>query len=149
MIRKVAFLIVLLSLSYSAHAVEGMVNVPSKHSVSDTADRLIKILESKGMKIFNRIPHSEGAKSVGVDLPPMELVIFGNPKVGSPLMRCANSVAIDLPQKALIWQDQDKAVWISYNQPGYLKNRHDIQGCDEVLKKVEGALAGMTRAAAE
>lgn len=149
MIRKVALAIVLLNLSLSAHAVDGMVNVSSKHTVSETTVRLVNILESKSMKIIARVPHSDAAKSVGVDLLPMELVIFGNPKVGSPLMKCAGSVAIDLPQKALIWQDRNNEVWISYNNPDYLKSRHNIRGCDEVLKKVSGALSGMIRAAAE
>lgn len=124
----------------SAFAGEGMISVESEHSVEVTADRLVKILRAKGMKVFARIDHAAGAKNVGITLRPTELVLFGNPKVGTPLMMCQRSVAIDLPQKALIWQQGDK-VWLSYNDPAYLKLRHDIKGCDEVLNKVSKALA--------
>ena len=77
-----------------------------------------------------------------------ELFLFGNPKVGSPLMKCQQSAAIDLPQKALIWEDADARVWISYNDPRYLEKRHTITGCEEVLLKIEKALAGITGSAA-
>lgn len=149
MIKKILIALALLPLSFSSMAVDGMINVKSKHSVQATADKLEKVLLSKGMKIFQRVKHSEAAKSVGITLKPLELIIFGNPKVGSPLMKCAKSVAIDLPQKALIWQDKHKGVWISYNDPAYLKQRHNIQGCDKVLAKVSGALSKMTSAAAQ
>jgi uncharacterized protein (DUF302 family) len=76
-----------------------------------------------------------------------ELIIFGNPKVGSPLMKCQQTVAIDLPQKALIWVDDQSKVWISYNDPRYLEKRHNISGCDEVIAKIEKALSGITKAA--
>ena len=82
-----------------------------------------------------------------MSLRPTEVVIFGNPKVGTPLMNCAQSVAIDLPQKALIWQDEAGEVWLAYNDPAYLAGRHKIEGCDEVLKKVSGALANFAAAA--
>ena len=78
---------------------------------------------------------------------PTQLVIFGNPKVGAPLMQCAQSVAIDLPQKALITQDAQGRVWLSYNDPAYLRQRHHIEGCKPVLAKVSGALAKFARAA--
>jgi len=124
----------------SAFATEGMISIKSAHSVAVTADRLEKILTSKGMTVFKRIDHAAGAQKVGKTLRPTELVIFGNPKVGTPIMLCSQSVAIDLPQKALIWQDEAGQVWFSYNDPAYLALRHNIQGCDEVLKKVAGAL---------
>jgi uncharacterized protein (DUF302 family) len=75
-------------------------------------------------------------------------MIFGNPKVGSPLMKCQQSAAIDLPQKALIWEDDNDRVWISYNDPRYLEKRHNISGCEEVITKIEKALAGITKSAA-
>jgi len=126
--------------SASAIAVEGMVSVKSAHSVAVTADRLEKVLKSKGMTVFTRIDHAAGAQKVGKTLRPTELVIFGNPKVGTPLMLCSQSIAIDLPQKALIWEDADGDVWLSYNDPQYLASRHKTEGCDAVLKKVAGAL---------
>jgi uncharacterized protein (DUF302 family) len=130
-------------------AADGVITLASKYSVSDTADRLEAVLKKKGMKIFARINHAAGAASVGKKLRPTELVIFGNPKVGTPLMQCAQSVAIDLPQKALISEDANGKVWLSYNDPAYLQRRHHIQGCQPVLTKVSGALAKFARAATQ
>lgn len=128
---------------------EGLVQVKSQHSVVDTADKLEAALKANGMTVFNRIDHSVGAAGVGETLRPTELLIFGNPKVGTPLMKCAQSAAIDLPQKALISQDEQGTVWLSYNDPAYIQKRHAIEGCDEVLKKVSGALAKFSKAATE
>ena len=130
--------ITLFSSTLFAH--EGLINVKSVHDVKTTADRLEDVLKSKGMKVFTRINHAAGAKTVGKDLRPTELVIFGNPKVGAPLMLCAQSIAIDLPQKALIWEDRVGQVWLSYNDPQYLATRHSMKGCEAVLAKVAGAL---------
>jgi uncharacterized protein (DUF302 family) len=127
-------------LSTSVFAADGMINVQSAHSVATTADRLEKVLKKKGMTVFTRINHAAGAEKVGKTLRPTELVIFGNPKVGTPLMLCSQSIAIDLPQKALIWEDANGKVWFSYNDPQHLANRHKTEGCDKVLKKVAGAL---------
>lgn len=129
-------------------AADGVINVASDFGVEETANRLDDVLKSKGMTIFNRVKHSEGAAAVGVELRATELIIFGNPRVGSPLMRCQQTVALDLPQKALVWEDEQARVWISYNDPRYLEQRHSIAGCEETLLKVEKALAGITRAAA-
>ena len=152
MMRKIAlvafFLFTLSIPSAIALAADGVIEVKSEHSAKDTADRLERILAQKGMTIFDRIPHSKSAANVGVELRYTELIIFGNPKVGSPLMKCEQSVAIDLPQKALVWEDSGGQVFISYNDPRYLQKRHAISGCEEVLAKIEKALAGITHAAA-
>ena len=131
----------------SANAGDSLVSVKSQYSVKETADRLENVLKSKGMNVFGRIDHAAGAKKVDKELRPTELVIFGNPKVGTPLMQCAQSVAIDLPQKALIWQDESGQVWLAYNDPEYLKARHSIEGCDPVIEKIKGALANFAKAA--
>jgi uncharacterized protein (DUF302 family) len=146
---KVVILIALslVFISTPVLAADGMINVPSTFIVEETADRMENILNEKGMTIFRRIKHSEGASKVGIELRETELIIFGNPKVGSPLMKCQQSVAIDLPQKALIWEDDKAKVWISYNDPKYLKKRHNISGCEEVISKIEKALAGITKSA--
>ncbi len=125
----------------AVQADNGLISVKSAHDVKTTADRLEGILASKGMKIFARIDHAKGAASVGNELRPTELIIFGNPKIGSVLMKCAQSTGVDLPQKALVWKDQEGTVWLSYNDPSYLAQRHQISGCDKVLSKVTGALA--------
>ena len=137
----------ILFIAIPVEAADGVVNVPSAFNVEETADRMERILKKKGMTIFNRIKHSEGAGKVGIELRDTELIIFGNPKVGSPLMKCQQSVAIDLPQKALIWEDDKANVWISYNDPRYLEKRHNITGCEEVISKIEKALAGIAKSA--
>ncbi|WP_415899108.1 DUF302 domain-containing protein [Neptuniibacter sp. QD48_11] len=137
------------AMSASVQAGDGMVNVKSQHSVVQTADKLETVLNDKGMTVFARIDHSAGAEKIGKQLRDTQLVLFGNPKVGTPLMLCAQSVAIDLPQKALIWEDAEGTVWLSYNDPAHLAKRHNIQGCDEVLNKVSGALGKFAKAATE
>lgn len=146
---KVLVWLACLGLPVTGFAAEGMITLKSDHSVSATADRLESLLNQKGMTVMNRIDHSAGAAGVGLELRPTEVVIFGNPKVGTLLMQCARSVAIDLPQKALIWEDESGQVWLGYNDPMYLQQRHDIEGCDAVLEKVSGALNNFGTAATE
>lgn len=136
---------------HSEHTMEnpGLITVKSTHDVNVTADKLEKILAEKGMTVFSRINHGAAAQKVGVNLRPTELLIFGNPKVGSPLMACAQSVAIDLPQKMLIWEDEKGDTWLGYNDPEYLEARHDIEGCEPVIQKITGALNAFSTAAAK
>ncbi|MEA3290847.1 MAG: DUF302 domain-containing protein [Pseudomonadota bacterium] len=132
----------------AAQADDGMVTLKSAHDVKTTGDRLEKILLDKGMKVFIRINYAEGAKKAGLELRPTETIVFGNPKIGTPLMQCDQEVAIDLPQKALIRQDADGQVWLSYNDPNYLVQRHGIEECgEEVVKKMTGALDKFAHAA--
>ena len=133
----------------TASADPGLIRIKSAHDVKSTADRLEDIVKEKGMRVFLRINHTENAQNVGHDLRPTELLIFGNPKVGTPLMQCSQSVAIDLPQKALIWQDESGQVWLSYNDPQYLATRHAIDGCKAVLDKVKTALNNFAKAATQ
>lgn len=148
MFKKAITLSLLLSFSAFSTAGEGMIDVKSQHSVDQTADKLEQVLLSKGMTVFNRVEHAKSAKKVGVEMSDSVLIIFGNPKVGAPLMKCAPTVAIDLPLKALIFQDENKDVWVSYNDIGYLKERHDIKGCEKVMAKMTGALNKFANAAA-
>ena len=131
----------------TAVAGNGLISVKSSHTVKATADRLENVLNQKGMTVFIRINHAAGAQKIGKKLRPTELVVFGNPKVGTPLMQCSQSVAIDLPQKALIWQDDKGQVWLSYNDPNYLAQRHGLSDCADVIKKVEKALSNFAKAA--
>jgi uncharacterized protein (DUF302 family) len=144
----ISAIFVALVMTVSTYASEGMVDVKSSFGVKETADRLESILKEKGMTIFNRIKHSEAAEKAGIELRETELIIFGNPKVGSPLMNCQQRVAIDLPQKALIWKDREGNTWISYNNPRYLIKRHNISNCEEVILKIETAVAGIAKTAA-
>jgi uncharacterized protein (DUF302 family) len=104
----------------------GIVDVPSNHSVDQTVERLKDILQAKGITPFALIDHSGEAEKVGMKMPPTKLLIFGNPKGGAPLMLAAPSVAIDLPLKILVWQDRQGKVWLSYNSPEYLRERHGL-----------------------
>jgi len=140
-------IIAVLLLTTATYASSELVSVKSAHDVKTTADRLEGLLKQKGMTVFIRINHAQGAQKIGKELRPTELIIFGNPKVGTPLMQCAQSVAIDLPQKALIWQDAQGQVWLSYNDPIYLVERHRITGCDGVIKKVGKALGNFAKSA--
>ncbi len=145
----VCLLITLLSIQGKVLAADGLITVKSAHDVATTVTKLQEIVESKGMNVFGRVNHGAGAEKAGVELLPTELLIFGNPKVGSPLMACSRSIAIDLPQKALVWEDADGVVWLAYNDPEYLKARHATEGCDEVFAKVTGALAAFAGAATQ
>lgn len=132
----------------TTYAADGMVNVKSKFAVSHTADRFVGIVKKKGMKVMAHIKHDKGAKSVGIDIKPTELVIFGNPKIGAPMIACERSIAIDLPQKMLVWEDKDGQVWMSYNDPVYIADRHQLKDdCRGGLKKVAGALSKLSHKA--
>ena len=148
--RYLGFVITIFLLVPSwAYADSGLVSVKSAHSVKKTADRLESVIKAKGMKVFNRIDHAKGAKSVNKSLRPTELIIFGNPKIGTVLMQCQQSVGIDLPQKALVWEDATGQVWLSYNNPQYLVERHQITKCGEVVGKIKKALDNFAKAATE
>lgn len=127
-------------MSTLAFASDGLVTIKSHHSVKVTADKLVTLLKKKGMTIFIRINHTHGAKKVGKTLRPTEVVIFGNPKAGTPVMVCEQYSAIDFPQKALILENEQGEVTLSYNDPKYIAQRHNIQGCDKVLTKISGIL---------
>ncbi|MGC2784006.1 MAG: DUF302 domain-containing protein [Roseiarcus sp.] len=105
---------------------EGIVKIPSHHSVDETVDKLKTILKSKGVTLFAVVDHSGEAEKVGMKMPPTKLLIFGSPKAGTPLMLAAPSAAIDLPLKILVAEDAQGEVWISYNSPEYLKERHGL-----------------------
>ena len=103
---------------------DGIVSIPSNHSVDETVDKLKNILRSKQITLFALIDHSGEAAKVGLKMPPTKLLIFGNPKGGTPLMLAAPSIALDLPLKILVADDADGKVWLSYNSPEYLKERY-------------------------
>jgi uncharacterized protein (DUF302 family) len=104
----------------------GIINEESKHSVDETLQRLQSALEAKNIAVFALIDHSGEAKKVGMEMHPTKLLIFGNPKGGTPLMLASPSIAIDLPLKILIWEDDLGKVWVSYNSPEYLAQRHNL-----------------------
>jgi uncharacterized protein (DUF302 family) len=114
----------------------GMVHLSSAHSVAETVKRLEALLPAQGLTLFCRIDHSGEAEKAGLKMHPTQLIIFGSPKGGTPLMVASPTVAIDLPLKALIWEDGGGKVWVSYNTAEYLKQRHDLP--DPLVKNIAG-----------
>ena len=136
----------LLAAPFAVHAADGLVTTPSTMSVADTMDKFEKIVSGKGMKVFSRVNHTAGAKSIGQELRPTQLLIFGNPKGGPPLMKCSQSFGIDLPLKALVWEDAKGKVWLGVNDMDMLAKRHNATDCPAVAK-VKGALGKFMAAA--
>lgn len=143
----IAFLVVGLTLIGKARADEGLIIKPSAYPVSETVDRLEAVLGEKGIIVLARVDHAANAGKAGLELPPTELLIFGNPKLGTPLMQSARTVGIDLPMKALVWEDDAGDVFLAYNDPAYLAARHGIDDRVEVVETMSGALGGLTDAA--
>ncbi len=125
----------------------GMIQLPSQFSVAETGDRFEEALQQRQLTLFSRIDHAQNAASVGKELRETQLLIFGNPNVGTPLMQCNQTVAIDLPQKALIWQDEADQVWLAYNDPNYLLTRHDLTECEPIIERITGVLNELATAA--
>ena len=146
--RFVASVLLALIVVLPARAADGMTAVKSPHSVKDTVDRLETAAKARNLVVFLRVDHAAGAQKAGRTLRPTELLVFGNPQGGTPLMECAQSAGIDLPLKALAWQDEAGQVWLGYNDPQYLAARHGAPTCALVpnLKKaLEGLAAEATR----
>jgi len=112
----------------------GIIDIPSNHSVDETVDKLKGILVAKGITLFALVDHSGEAEKVGMKMRPTKLLIFGSPKGGTPVMLAAPSIAIDLPLKILIWEDGQGKVWVSYNSPAYLQERHGVP--QELLQNI-------------
>jgi uncharacterized protein (DUF302 family) len=144
--RKILLSLTLIFLSGAAHAAEqGVVTVLSKYPAEQTVSRLESMLKDKGMTIFGKIDHAAQARQAGMQLAPSTLLIFGNPKGGTPIMQAAPTAGLDLPLKALVWQDAQGRSWISYNSPDYLQNRYEIPA--ERMKPLEGLPKLMLQAA--
>ena len=127
--------------------VEGLIVKPSEYSVTETIDRLEAALKKKGITIVTRWNHAERANHAGIPLRPTELLIFGNPKLGSNFFTSRQTSGIDLPMKALAWEDANGKVWLGYNDPQYIADRHHIKDRPQVIKKMTGALDKMTNIA--
>jgi len=129
-------------------AIAGFITKQSPYNVEETEARFVSILEEKGLNIFATIDHTENAANADLELRPTRVVIFGNPKLGTPLMQCAQSMAIDLPQKMLIWKDSEGETNIGYNDPQYLAERHGLEDCEsETIERISGALDQLSEGA--
>ena len=125
---------------------DGLIDIPSNHSVDETVEKLKGILQAKGVTLFALVNHSGEAAKIGMKMRPTKLFIFGNPKGGTPVMLAAPSIAIDLPLKILIWEDAQGKVWVTYNSPAYLQKRHHVPA--ELLQNIV-VVEALAKAAAE
>ena len=148
--KKTALFFLLCFFVVPSFADEGLITVKSRFKVAHTTDRFIGVVQKNGLHVFSHINHSEGAEKAGLKLRPTELVIFGNPKLGTPLMQCSPTLGIDLPQKLLIWQDENEQTWMTYNNPVYIADRHHLNAdCRGNLNKIANALANFTKLAGD
>lgn len=122
----------------------GLIQVASPHSVNETVTRFKSIVAERGMQIFAFVDHSGEAEKVGLQMRPTKLIIFGSPKGGTPLMVAAPTLAIDLPLKVLIWQDEKAGVWVAFNSPEYLQERHNVSA--DLIKNISGVAALVAKA---
>lgn len=134
---------VALAIGALANAADGLIAMESPHNPEKTMDRLEAVVTERGLSVFARIDHAAGADRIGKSLRATEVLIFGNPKGGTPFMECTQSLGIDLPLKALVWEDADSRVWIGYNDPAYLAARHGVEDCG-VVPNLQKALKSMT-----
>ena len=128
---------------------QGLTSIPSSFGPKETMDRLEAEISAKGMTVFARIDHGAGAAEAGLELRPTELIIFGNARGGTPLMQSVQTVGIDLPLKGLVWQDAANTTWLSYNEPGWIAQRHNIANAERVVNSMGTALSAMARTAAD
>jgi uncharacterized protein (DUF302 family) len=129
-----------------AQAADGLIAVKSPHSAKATMDKFEAVAKERGLNVFARIDHAAGASKVGKSLRATEVLIFGNPQGGTPFMECAQSMGIDLPLKALVWEDASAQVWVGYNDPAWIAKRHAVESCP-VAGNIAKALAAITEAA--
>ena len=140
---RLVVLVVFLGFAFASQAAENYVNKKSPYSVDITLDRLENVLKKKGITIFTRVDHGAGAKRAGISMNDTRLLIFGNPKMGSPLMNENIMMALDLPMKALAWKDSQGQVWLSYLKPAVLQQRHGLKN-QAIINKMTGALNALT-----
>jgi uncharacterized protein (DUF302 family) len=136
---------------WGAHAMvaDGLINIPSSYGPEDTMNRLEAEVRSRGLTVFAHVDHATGAAAVGLPLRPTDLLIFGNAKGGTPLMQINQAIGIDLPLKALVWQDASGKTWLSYDDPNWVANRYGLgPEADKTVKALAAALHAITSAAA-
>ena len=128
---------------------DGLVTLPSNYAVTDTIDRLRDAVTGAGLKVFARVNHAAGAREAGLELRPTELLMFGNARGGTPLMQDTQTAGIDLPLKALAWADESGQTWLSYNDPAWIAERHQLGGPSAAaVQTLRGAIEKLARAAA-
>ncbi len=139
------FAVLFLLWSGLAWSAEGLVTAKSPYGANETVDRFEAVVKQKGMNLFARINHAAGAAKIGKILRSTEVLIFGNPQGGTPLMECAQTTGIDLPLKMLVWEDKAGQVWLGYNDPAYLAKRHQVANCGNVVQNMSKVLSGIVQ----
>jgi uncharacterized protein (DUF302 family) len=148
LISKVAAIVAIWLLGAQAMAADGLITVPSSYGPQETMAKLEAEVKAKGLTVFAHVDHAAAATAVGMKLAPTDLLIFGNAKGGTPLMQAAQTVGIDLPLKVLVWQDAAGKTFVSYNDPAWIANRHELgPETEATVKALSGALAAITAAA--
>jgi uncharacterized protein (DUF302 family) len=137
-----------MSSSFSTSSKAGLITISSSHSATETVNRFEAALKEKGIHLFAKIDHGEGAKTVGLSLRPTIVLLFGNPQAGTPLMQSNQTIGIDLPLKALVWEDEKGKVWLTYNDPEYLAERHNITDQADAVKAMSSGLQALAKASA-
>lgn len=127
---------------------DGMHHVKSRHNIADTVERAKRMLEHQGLRVFGVIDHADNARKANLELPPTQLLVFGNPAAGTPLMRANRLIGMDLPLKLLVWEDAAGVVWISYNNAAFLQKRHHLDGEKPAFSNMARLLKDLGRAAA-
>lgn len=146
--RRLALAISMGFISPAAQAIDGMIALACVHSSKVSMDRLEGVVKSRGMKVFARIDHAAGARAVGIDLAPTEVMLFGHPRLGSPLLKCSQTYGIDLPLRVLAWEDASGRSWLGYADPVALGHNHPDAQCDAELKRLTMTLDEVVREAA-
>lgn len=147
--KHLGIALIMIALTSVVSADDAMKTQASKYGYRDTLARLETVVKEKGLTVFARIDHAEGAQQAGLKMQPATVTIFGNPKGGTPFMVAAPESAIDFPLKALVWEDATGKVWVSYGTVASIVARHGIKGQDELVKKLDGLLAAIAKAATE
>jgi uncharacterized protein (DUF302 family) len=124
-----------------------VVTLPSAHSATETVERLKALLAQKGIELCAHIDHAAAARKAGLSLRPTQVLIFGNPKAGTPLMQSRQTIGLDLPLRALVWEDEAGRVWLTYRRVAPLARQHHVAGRDEAIKTLDEGLGALTRAA--
>ena len=148
MLRSIATAAIIAASTLAAQAADGWIIKDSASSVAETADRLVGAVENAGATVFARVDHAAGAASIDAELAPMTMVMFGNPRIGTPILQAAPHAGIDLPLRVLIWEE-DGTTRVGYLDPAELKARYAVEGADEALAMMTGALDNLTNAATQ
>lgn len=147
--KQILITCLLLVISLNVYAEDGMKDKVSKFGFQETQTKLESVIKEKGLTLFAKIDHAEGAKQAGLTMLPATVIIFGNPKGGTPFMVAEPKSAIDFPLKALVWENDEGKVFVSYTPVSAIVHRHNISGQEELTKKLDGLLAGIAKTATE